>query len=390
MHLDLDPGQREFRDEVRTWLAENVPAQALPPVTDLDALQERKAWERRLFDAGFAAVHWPEQHGGRGMDPLGTAIFYDEYLRAGGPARLNRLGLGLAGPTLIDLGDQSQKDRWLRGILTSDDIWCQGFSEPEAGSDLAGVRTRGEVGEEGILVNGQKIWTSHSQFADWMFALVRTDPDSTRHSGLTFLMLNMHDPGVEVRPIRQLNDVREFSEVFLTDVLVPHENVIDQVGRGWSVAMTTLFHERGSSLNTAAHFRVMLSELIDSLPASLRTDARVLTEIGHLYEQIEAYRYMTLRTLSELSSGSKVGPQASMGKLWWSEFQVRLFELGLDALGPLAEAVDDPALSAGLETWRQRYWLARAALIYAGSNEIQRNIIAERVLGLPKGLPNAV
>lgn len=390
MHLDLDPGQRAFRDEVRTWLEENVPSEPLPPVTDQDSLAQRKAWERQIFDAGFAAVHWPLEHGGRGMDPLGTAIFYDEYLRADGPPRLNRLGLGLAGPTLIDLGTSQQQARWLRGILSSEDIWCQGFSEPEAGSDLAGVRTRGEVGEEGILINGQKTWTSHSLFADWMFALVRTDPRSTRHAGLTFLMVDMHDPGVEVRPIRQLNDVREFSEVFFTDVLVPHENVIDVVGNGWKVAMTTLFHERGSSLNTAAHFRAMLAELIGSLPVTVREDPRVLTEIGRLYEEIEAYRYMTLRTLSELSFGSPVGRQSSMGKLWWSELQVRLFELGLDALGPLAEATDDPSLSNGLENWRQRYWLARAALIYAGSNEIQRNIIAERVLGLPKGLPNAV
>ncbi len=390
MHLDLDPEQREFRDEVRTWLEENVPAGPLPPVTDQASLTERKAWERQLFDAGFAAVHWPTEHGGRGMDPLGTAIFYDEYLRADCPPRLNRLGLGLAGPTLIDLGTSSQQTRWLRNILSSDEIWCQGFSEPEAGSDLAGVRTRGEVSEEGILVNGQKIWTSHSLFADWMFALVRTDPDSTRHSGLTFLMVDMHDPGVEVRPIRQLNDVREFSEVFLTDVRVPRDNVVSEIGKGWKVAMTTLFHERGSSLNTAAHFRVMLTELIEALPPTLRQDSRVLTDIGRLYEEIEAYRYMTLRTLSELSFGSPVGPQASMGKLWWSELQVRLFELGLEALGPLAEAVDDPTLSNGLQNWRQRYWLARAALIYAGSNEIQRNIIAERVLGLPKGLPSAV
>lgn len=384
MDLTLDEDQQAFREEVRTWLEANVPAQPLPEVVDEASLHQRREWEQRLFGAGLAAVHWPQEHGGRGMDPLGTAIFYDEYLRAGGPPRLNRLGLGLAGPTLIDLGTQQQQDRWLQPILTSQHIWCQGFSEPGAGSDLAGVQTKGEISESGILVNGQKIWTSHSQFADWMFALVRTDRGSQRHRGLTFLMIDMHDPGVEVRPIRQVNNVREFAEVFLTDVLVPHENVIDVPGRGWSVAMTTLFHERGSGLNTAAHFQATLSELLAMIPQGLREDVQLQADIGRLHEEIEAYRYMTLRTLSELSKGVRPGPQGSMGKLWWSELQVRLYELGLELLGPWAELADDPTFDRGLTSWRQRYWLARAALIYAGSNEIQRNIIAERVLGLPK------
>ncbi len=390
MDLRLDSTQQAFRDEVREWLAENLPKEPLPPLSTREGVAAHRIWERQLFDAGLAAVHWPSAHGGRGMDALGTAIFYEEYLRAGGPPRLNRLGLGLAGPTLIDLGTPDQQDRWLSKILTAEHIWCQGFSEPGAGSDLAGVRTRGELGDDGILVNGQKIWTSHSRWADWMFALVRTDSNSARHNGLTFLMIDMTDPGVDVRPIRQLNDARDFAEVFLTNVLVPKENVVGDIGGGWAVAMATLVHERGSSLNTAAHFHTMLDELISMISSERRADPRVREEIGGLYERIEAYRYMTLRTLSEMVQKKSPGPQASMGKLWWSEMQVRIYELGMELLGPRAELVDGHDDGAVPAAWRQRYWLARAALIYAGSNEIQRNIIAERVLGLPKGSRRAV
>jgi alkylation response protein AidB-like acyl-CoA dehydrogenase len=391
MDLRLDPEQEAFRDEVRYWLAENVPlAGPLGSLESLEGVTARRAWERRLFEGGYAAVHWPTAYGGRGMNPVGTLIFYEEYLRAGAPGRLNRLGLGLAGPTLIDLGTPAQKERWLSKILSCEDLWCQGFSEPGAGSDLAGIRTRGEIGDAGILVNGQKVWTSWSRFADWMFALVRTDPASVRHAGLTFLMIDMKSPGVEVRPIRQVNQSTEFGEVFLTDVLVPHENVVDAPGRGWSVAMRTLVHERGTSLNTASHFRAQLRELLTMIPPELRDDPRILEEIGWLHEHIEGYRYMTLRTLSELAASQEPGPQSAMGKLFWSELQVRLYELGLRVLGPRAELWDTDPLSGAPQNWRQRYWVSRAALIYAGTSEIQRNIIAERVLGLPKGLARAV
>jgi len=385
MDLTLDPIQAAFRDEVREWLAENVPREELGSLHTIEGIEAHRAWERKLYEGGFAAVHWPVEFGGRGMDPIGTLIFYEEYLRAGAPGRMNRLGLGLAGPTLIDLGTPEQQARWLAPILSCDHLWCQGFSEPDAGSDLANVRTRGEVSDEGILVNGQKIWTSWSLFADWMFAIVRTDPSSSRHKGLTYLMIDMHDPGVEVRPIKQLNGVSEFGEVFFDNVLVPHENVIGSIGDGWRVAMLTLMHERGTSLNTASHFRAMLRELIGMIPEDQLDDPRILEELGWLHEHVEGYRYMTLRTLSELVNGKEPGSQSAMGKLFWSELQVRLFELGLRTIGPRAELWDSDPLGSAPKNWRQRYWLGRAAMIYAGSNEIQRNIISERWLGLPKG-----
>lgn len=388
MDLELDAEQKAFRDETREWLAANVPAEPLPPASTPEGLEARRAWEKTLHAAGFAAVQWPKEYGGRGMNPLSTAIFYEEYLRAGAPDRLNRLGLGLCGPTLIDKGTEAQKARWLENILTCDEIWCQGFSEPGAGSDLAGLRTQGEVTADSIVVNGQKVWTSRASYADWMFALVRTDPDQSRHRGLTFLMIDMHDPGVEYRPIRQINRAAEFSEVFFTDVVVPRENVVGEIGDGWSVAMSTLTHERGSGLNTASHFRSLLDEVVGLLPDTRRRDARVREAVGQAYEEIEAYRYMTLRTLSQYAQGHRPTGQSRMGKLWWSEMQVRILELGLETLGEQALLLDGqlgepPRL-------RERYWRSRAALIYAGSSEIQRNIIAERVLGLPKEPARAV
>jgi len=383
MDLELTVDQSAFRDEIRTWLEENVPAETLQAPSSEVGFAQHREWERALHGAGFSAVHWPVDFGGRGMDPISTAIFYDEYLRANAPARLNRLALGLAGPTLIEHGDPAQQGQWLTNMLTCDDIWCQGFSEPDAGSDLASLRTRGKVASDTVLVNGQKIWTSHSRFAGWIFALVRTDAEAPKHKGITFLMIDLHSPGVEVRPIRQMNHASDFGEVFFTDVEVPIANVIGGLNNGWRVAMSTLTHERSSNLNTAAHFRRILAEVLTLIPEELRHDPRIRQQVARFYEEIEAYRYMTLRTLSSLSAGKQPGPQAAMGKLWWSEMQTRILEFGLAMLGERAELIEtSPGEPPSLF---QNYWLSRASHIYAGSNEIQRNIIAERVLGLPKG-----
>ena len=385
MDLSLNDAQLSFRNSVRSWLEANVPERKLSSPSSSEGLEQHRAWERKLFDAGFAAVHWPKDYGGLGLDPISTAIFYDEYVAAGAPERLNRIGLGLGGPTIIDHGTEQQKNRWLDRILSCEDIWCQGFSEPSSGSDLASVRTRGVLEKDGIVVTGQKIWTSHSRFADWIFALVRTDPEASKHKGITFLLINMKDPGVSLKPIRQMNHDSDFSEVFFDNVLVPYENVVGEINNGWNIAMTTLSHERGSGLNTAAHFHSLLSDALSLLDESQLEDSRTLTRIGHLYEQIEAYRYMTLRTLSENTLGRKPPGVSSMTKLWWTELQIKIFELVFD-LKPDFSVVKD--LSG--ENFKKRYWLARAAHIYAGSNEIQRNIISERVLNLPKEPTHAV
>lgn len=384
MDLGLTVAQQQFRDEVRTWLRENVPQERFSSPATREGLEQHRAWERAMYEAGFAAIHWPVAFGGRGLGPVETSIFYDEYLAARAPDRLNRLGLGLAGPTLIECGTPAQQERWLAGILSCDEIWCQGFSEPDAGSDLASLRTRGVIDGDVMRVTGQKIWTSHSRFADWIFALVRTDPDAPKHRGLTFVMIDRHSPGIELKPIQQMNYAADFAELFLTDVEVPMENVVGEVNDGWRIAMVTLTHERGSGLNTAAHFHRLLDEVLASVPEKLRADSLVQLQVGRFHEEIEAYRYMTLRTLTELSQGKRPGAQASMGKLWWSEMQTRIHEFALGLLGARAEVLADTP-DGQVSPLVQKYWLGRAAHIYAGSNEIQRNIIAERVLGLPKG-----
>ena len=382
MDLTLTPDQASFQDEVRTWLRAHVPTERLASPGTVEGLEQHRSWERTMFEAGLAAVHWPREHGGRGLGPIETSIFYDEYLDAGAPDRLNRLALGLAGPTLIECGTDAQRQRWLTNMLSCDEIWCQGFSEPGAGSDLAALRTRGVVEGDRLRVDGQKIWTSHSQFADWIFALVRTDPEASKHGGITFVMIDRHSPGVDVRPIRQMNHSSSFAEVYFDDVDVPLENVVGELNDGWRVAMVALTNERSSNLNTAAHFERLLREVIDLVPPQRRQDPRVAATIGRFHEEIEAYRYLTLRTLTELSKGRRPGIQSSMGKLWWSEMQTRIHELGLEMLGDDAELLDPADAPGGFV---HRYWLGRAAHIYAGSNEIQRNIIAERWLGLPKG-----
>ncbi|PQP21132.1 acyl-CoA dehydrogenase family protein [Rhodococcus opacus] len=378
MHLELTEKQRSFRDEIRNWLSENVPTEPLPDKWTPDGYEAHKKWEQRLYEAGFAAVQWPSEYGGRGMDPLSTAIFYDEYVRADAPDRLNRLGLGLAGPTLIAHGTQAQKDRWLSNILSCQEFWCQGFSEPEAGSDLASLRTRGTVDGDNIIVNGQKIWTSGARFADWIFALVRTDSSVPKHKGITFLMIDMRSEGIDLRSIEQMVDDAGFCEVFFDDVVVPRENVIGEINSGWQIAMSTLGFERGSGLNTAAHFKRVLGKIVNLIPQERLDDPDLLDRVGRFAEEIEAYRYLSLRTTSELSQGKALGRQSFMGKVWWSEMQARMLEFAMELLGESQQLTD------GDDDLRQRYWLTRASLIFAGTNEIQRNVISERALGLPK------
>jgi alkylation response protein AidB-like acyl-CoA dehydrogenase len=381
--LSLTAAQSAFRDEIREWLHAHVPRESFGSPATREGFEQHRAWERELHAAGFAAVHWPTEYGGRGMDPMATMIFYDEYLAAGAPDRLNRLALGLAGPTLINKGTDAQKQRWLEPMLSCEEIWCQGFSEPDAGSDLASLRTKGEIDGDIIRVTGQKVWTSHSRFADWIFALVRTDPSASAHKGITFLMIPRHQAGIEIRPIEQMNYAADFAEVFFTDVAVPIENVIGELNGGWGVAMGTLTQERGSNLITAAHFQRMLKEAIASIPAGRRNDPIVRESVGRFHEEIEAYRYLSLRTLTELTRGTPLGAQSMMGKLWWSEMQTRILDFTLEMIGEEAEVLRDK--SGTVSPLIQSYWLGRAAHIYAGSNEIQRNIIAERALGLPKG-----
>ncbi len=384
MDLTPTPEQVTFREEVREWLEANVPTD-LPPLESKEELPLYQAWERKLYEAGYAAISWPKEFGGRDADLMTQAIFAEEYARAGAPTRINVLGLGLAGPTLMARGTQEQQAQWLPGILSCDDIWCQGFSEPDAGSDLAAIRTTAVLEDDTYIINGQKIWTSQGRYADWMFALVRTNPDVPKHKGITFIMIDMASPGIEVRNIVQINNDAGFAEVFFDDVRVPAANVVGGVDDGWSVAMTTLSFERGTGLGSHVRFQRNLDDLATLVKArGVSDDPRVRDKVAELHIRNQVFRHNGARTLTSLTNGNELGPEASLNKLFWSTMERDIFETGMDVLGPYAE-LEDPGLDGvDAKAWHKTYWYSRAACIYAGTSQIQKNIISERVLGLPK------
>ncbi len=386
MDFRFSDEEEAFRAEVRSWLRANVPPQRLPSAGTREGFEAHRTWERSLHDAGYAGMHWPVAYGGRGATVVMQAILAEEYLLANGPERINVLGLNLMGPTLMAHGTEEQKNRWVPRILSADDIWSQGFSEPEAGSDLAGLRTRAVREGDHFVVNGQKIWTSYGAFADWMFALVRTDPDAPRHAGITFLAIDMRSGGIEARPIVQLDGRAGFAEVFFTDVRVPADQVIGDINDGWAVAMTTLGFERDAPSAPAARYvrdAVRLGSLARA--AGLDGDPVVRDRVAGLYAEALAYHAHTRRTLTRLARGESLGADASMTKLMWSELGRRMYECGRDLLGPDEGTLDVSSPLSDAQAWHSYYWFARAATIYAGTSEIQRNIVSERVLGLPKG-----
>jgi alkylation response protein AidB-like acyl-CoA dehydrogenase len=386
MDLHFTDEEEAFRAEVRAWLRANVPDPRLPSAGTREGFEAHRAWERRLHDAGYAAMHWPVEYGGRGVGIVQQAIFVEEYFLANGPERINVLGLNLMGPTLIAHGTEEQKRRWIPRILSAEDVWSQGFSEPEAGSDLAGLRTRAVREGDKFVINGQKIWTSYGAFADWIFALVRTDPEAPRHAGITFIAIDMRSDGIEARPIVQLDGHAGFAEVFFTDVRVPADQVIGAVNEGWSVAMTTLGFERDAPSAPAARYvrnSLRLAELARA--RGLDDDPVVRDRIAALYASSAAYDAVTRRTLTRLARGESLGADASMTKLLWSELGRRQYEYGRELLGSDEGTLDGSSPLPEARGCHSYYWFARAATIYAGTSEIQRNIVAERVLGLPKG-----
>jgi alkylation response protein AidB-like acyl-CoA dehydrogenase len=363
--LSYTPEQEAFRTQVRSWLRTNVPNPPLPSAGTPEGFALHREWERKLAATGYAAQD----------DKIAQAIFEEEYLLARGPERVTVVGTKLMAPTLIAHGTQEQKQRWLPRIASAADIWSQGFSEPGAGSDLAGIRTKAELKDDTYVINGQKIWTSYGAFADWVFVLARTDPSSQRHSGISFIAVDMATEGVEARPITQLDGHAGFAEVFFTDARVPGSNVVGDVGDGWRVAMTTLGAEREAPARPAARYFRDLRELVRLLGPATQ-DRTVQDELAKLYVEAKCYEHSTRRTLSRLVAGQEIGLDASTTKLQWSELERRLFETAHELLG-------QRSASAGDEWW-SKYWYARAATIYAGTTEIQRNIIAERILGLPR------
>jgi alkylation response protein AidB-like acyl-CoA dehydrogenase len=392
--MDLTPTaeERAFRANVRRWLGANVPRD------DLKTLDERKAWHRKLYEAGYVGMLWPTEYGGWGRAPMQQAIVQDEMARLSAPPPINGLGIGFIGPTIIVHGTDWQKQRYLRKMLTAEEIWCQLYSEPNAGSDLASLKTRAEDQGDHFLVNGQKIWTSSGPIADWGILLARTDPKVAKHKGISCLLLNMRQPGVEVRPLKQITGSSLFSEVFMTDARAEPRDLIGGLNRGWEIAQTTLGWERGAnSLGRVTRYAIAFNQLVRATKELRRggkpllEDPAVRAKLGKAYAELEVQRYAALRVLSALQNSDSPGAASSITKLSYTEFEKRYFELALEILGPYGqlisareefEEIDTSSGEPG--TWATAFLWSRAGTIYSGSSEIQKNIIGERVLGLPK------
>jgi alkylation response protein AidB-like acyl-CoA dehydrogenase len=380
------PEEAAFREELRGWLRTNLPAdwtERDPTVGRWD-LDFGKDWTRRLYEGGYAGLTWPAEYGGRGLPPTYQAIYLEETARADAPDHIGVIGLGMAGPTIIAHGTPEQKQQHLDKILSGETIFCQGFSEPGSGSDLASVRTRAELDGDEWVINGQKVWSSYAHIADYCILLTRSDPAAAKHRGLTYFLLDMHLPGVEVRPLRQITGDPEFNEIFLTDVRVPASAVVNQVGAGWNVAMTTLLHERGT-------LGFALTARLDALFRRLVTTARKLgaaddplvrDQMAQLFVDLQGLRFTNYRGLTALLKTGVPGPEGSIVKLHWSETNQRLTKLALELLGPDSQLTGDGGFWSGY--WQYQQLRSRGNTIEAGTSEVLRNIVAERVLSLPR------
>jgi alkylation response protein AidB-like acyl-CoA dehydrogenase len=381
MDLRATPEQDAFRSELRDWLTANLPweyGHGLPPRFD-DLTEEvsfLRSWQAQLAGARWVGVTWPGSYGGRGAGPVEHFIVQEELARARAPELVGRIGVNMAGPTLLDHGTDEQKDRWLARILSAQDLWCQLFSEPGAGSDLASVATRATGVADGWLLNGQKVWTSYAQFADWGICLARTDPEAPKHRGISYLVVDMHAEGVEVRPLVQLTGDAEFNEVFFTDVFVPADRLIGPLNEGWRVANSTLSHERGTNpRQLVIHLQLLEEMLMLAGREGAFDDPRLRQRLAQAYVEVRLFQLHNWRSVSRLARHEEPGPEGSALKLYWSEMSKRLHDVALAVLGP----------SAPLWGQWQRSWLYyQASSIWAGTNEIQRNVIGERVLGLPR------
>jgi alkylation response protein AidB-like acyl-CoA dehydrogenase len=372
----------DLRAEVRDWLAAHVPATPLPSVDTAEGFGRHRDWERELFAARLAVVSWPAEYGGRDLPLLDWLVFEEEYHAAGGPVRVGQNGLFLLAPTLFAHGTPEQRDRLLPRMARADDVWAQAWSEPEAGSDLAAIRARADRVAGGWRLTGSKTWSSRAAFADRAFGLFRSEPGSTRHAGLTYLMFDLRADGVTVRPIRQLGGGTGFAEIFLDGVFVPDADVIGTPGEGWRVAMSTASHERGLSLRSPGRFCAAAGRLAELWQRTADpADTGLRDRVADAWIGARAYQLHTLGVAQRLAAGGRLGAESSLGKVFWSELDVALHETALDLLGPRAERRDLPGEDG---RWLDGYLFALAGTIYAGTNEIQRTVIAERLLGLPR------
>jgi alkylation response protein AidB-like acyl-CoA dehydrogenase len=389
MDLNLTPGEQKFRDEFRAWLKTNVPEPWTGAVTSEnreDHIAYLRKWQRTLFEGGWAGISWPKKFGGRGATLMEQAIFQEELALADAPHLIGTIGLSLVGPTIIALGADEQKSRYLPKILSGVEIWCQGFSEPNAGSDLASLGTKAIRDGDAFIVNGQKTWTSFAQIADYCLLLVRTDFESPKHKGITCLLVDMKSEGISVRPLRQMSGDSGFNEVFFSNVRVPLTQVLGQINNGWSTAITALMNERA---NLGTGIQVLFKRNLNALIARSKTvdrngrpassDPVVRQKLAQAYLELEILRLNTNRALTSLAKTGIPGAEGSIQKIYWSEMNQRTQQIAQEILGPYGQLSD---FDDGM--WQYGYLRTRGNTIEAGTSEIQRNIIAERVLGLPK------
>jgi alkylation response protein AidB-like acyl-CoA dehydrogenase len=390
--LDLRDSTDEarLRAEVREWLRENLPweyGKGLP--RRFDDLAEEVAfgreWQAELAGGRWVGVAWPTTYGGRGAGPVEHFIVTEELARARAPELVGRIGINLVGPTLLARGTPEQRARWLPQILSAEKLWCQLFSEPGAGSDLTSLSTRATPADGGFVLSGQKVWTSYAQFADWGVCLARTDPDAPKNKGISYLVVDMRSAGVEVRPLRQITDEAEFNEVFFDDVFVPDEQLVGPINEGWRVANATLSHERGINPRQLVIHIQLLEELLRlALERGGFDDPRIRRRLAQCAVEVRLFQLHNWRTLSRLAKGRDPGPEGSLLKLYWSEMSKRLHDTVMAALGPVAPLWRGATENPGDGAWQRSWLYYQASSIWAGTNEIQRNVIGERVLGLPR------
>jgi len=380
------PDEAAFRKELRAWISDNLPdgwRESAPTSGRMDESVSRE-WSKRLYDAGYAGLTWPKEYGGQDAPYTHQAIFLEESARAETPEHIGVIGLGMAGPTIIAHGTDEQKSAHLSKILSGEEVWCQGFSEPGSGSDLASLRTRAEDAGDNYVVTGQKVWSSFAHIADYCILVVRTDPSAAKHKGITYLLVDMHADGVEVRPLVQVTGDPEFNEIFFNDVKVPKTNVVGEANEGWGVAMTTLLHERGTlGFALTARLEVLVAKLIVLVKETgAHDDLLIRDRVAQQWIELQALKFTNYRALTTLMRTGVPGPEGSIAKLHWSESNQRLGKLALEILGHRAQLDGDDGVWSGY--WQYQQLRSRGNTIEAGTSEILRNIIAERVLGLPR------
>jgi alkylation response protein AidB-like acyl-CoA dehydrogenase len=384
MDLTFSPEEEAFRAELRAWLAAHVPPET-EHATLADEVRFLVGWQRTMAAAGWVGVHWPRRYGGRGATTVENYLLQEELARAQAPEIIGRIGVNLVGPTLIHYGSEAQKARHLPRILAADELWCQLFSEPNAGSDLASLRCRATRDGDAFVVNGQKVWTSYAQFADWGILLARTDPASRGGRGVSFLIVDMRSPGITVRPLTQMTGSDEFNEVFLEEVRVPAENLVGELHHGWSIAQTTLSHERGTSPRQLVVHRILLAELLAlARQRGAGADPVVRQQLAQVFIEVEMTKLHNWRTLTQLRRTGQPGPESSLVKLFWSEMSQRLHDTAMQVLGVHGQHWPGEPRAVARGRWLRSSLYYRAATIFAGTSEVQRNIIAQRVLGLPR------